>query len=196
MGISDYLASILRNLYAGQEPIVRIADGTTDWFKIGKGVQGCTLSLYIFNSSVECTHAKSLQSCLTLFNPMVCSPRGSCVHGILQAETLKGAAVSCSRGSSDPGIEPPAVAFPALAGRFFTNCATWKTPTKDYPAPNVTKSKLAPLATWQANKLRDELLGQGIQVIWKASRLRRWCCPLLVSHRTLFPKWAFRLLLY
>ena len=95
---------------------------------------------------------------------------------------MKRVAVSCSRGSSDPGIKLPSVAFPALASRFFTNCATWKTPTKDYPAPNVTKSKLALLATWQANKLRDELLGQGIQVIWKASRLRKWWTSVPQNH--------------
>ena len=32
-----------------------------------------------------CIHAKSLQSCLTLYDPMDCSLPGSSVHGILQA---------------------------------------------------------------------------------------------------------------
>ena len=37
--------TILRNLYAGQEAIVRTGHGTTDWFQVGKGVrQGCILS--------------------------------------------------------------------------------------------------------------------------------------------------------
>ena len=45
MGISDHLAFLLRNLYAGQEATVRTGHGTTDWFQIGKGVhQGCILS--------------------------------------------------------------------------------------------------------------------------------------------------------
>ena len=45
MGISDHLTCLLRNLYAGQEAAVRTQHGTTDWFKIGKGVrQGCILS--------------------------------------------------------------------------------------------------------------------------------------------------------
>ena len=34
---------------------------------------------------VLCMHAKSLQLCLTLWNPVQCSPPGSSVHGILQA---------------------------------------------------------------------------------------------------------------
>ena len=38
MGIPDHLTYLLRNLYAGQEATVRIRHGTTDQFKIGKGV--------------------------------------------------------------------------------------------------------------------------------------------------------------
>ena len=41
-------------------------------------------------------------SCLTLCNPMVCSPPGSSVHGILQERTLEWVAISSSRGSSGP----------------------------------------------------------------------------------------------
>ena len=44
-GTPDHLTCLLRNLYAGQEAAVRTGHGTTDWFKIGKGVhQGCILS--------------------------------------------------------------------------------------------------------------------------------------------------------
>ena len=50
----------------------------------------------------ERMHAKSLQSCLTLCNPMHCSPPGSSVHGILQAIVLKWVVVYSSRGSSWP----------------------------------------------------------------------------------------------
>ena len=38
MGIPDHLICLLRNLYADQEATVRTRHGTTDWFKIGKGV--------------------------------------------------------------------------------------------------------------------------------------------------------------
>ena len=38
MGIQDLLTCLLRNLYAGQEAIVRTRHGTTDWFQIGKGI--------------------------------------------------------------------------------------------------------------------------------------------------------------
>ena len=42
--------------------------------------------------------AKSFQSCLTLCDPMDCSPPGSSVHGILQARILEQVAISSSRG--------------------------------------------------------------------------------------------------
>ena len=39
-------------------------------------------------------------SCLTLCNPMDCSPSGSSVHGISQAEILEWVAIFISKGSS------------------------------------------------------------------------------------------------
>ena len=54
MGISDHITCLLRNLYAGQEATVRTGDGTSDRFKIGKGVsQGCILSLCLLNVYAE-----------------------------------------------------------------------------------------------------------------------------------------------
>ena len=42
------------------------------------------------------------QSCLTLCDPMDSSPPGSTIHGIFQARILEWAAISFSRGSSQP----------------------------------------------------------------------------------------------
>ena len=44
--------------------------------------------------------AKLLPSCLTLCDPVDCSPPGSSVHAILQARILKWVAVLFCRGSS------------------------------------------------------------------------------------------------
>ena len=45
---------LLRNLYAGQEATVRTGHGTTDWFKIGKGIcQSCISSPCLFNIYAE-----------------------------------------------------------------------------------------------------------------------------------------------
>ena len=54
MEIPYHLTCLLRNLYAGQEAIVRTGHGTTDWFQIGNGVhQGCILSPCLFNFNAE-----------------------------------------------------------------------------------------------------------------------------------------------
>ena len=54
MGIPYHLTCLLRNLYAGQEAIVRTGHGTAGWFPIGKGArQGCILSPCLFNLHAE-----------------------------------------------------------------------------------------------------------------------------------------------
>ena len=49
-----------------------------------------------------CMCVKSLQSCLTLCDPMDCSSKGSPVHGVLQARILEWVATASSRGSPRP----------------------------------------------------------------------------------------------
>ena len=54
MGLTHHLPHLLRNLYVGQEATIRTLHGTTDWFKIGKGVrQGCVLLPCLFNLNAE-----------------------------------------------------------------------------------------------------------------------------------------------
>ena len=60
------------------------------------------------------------QWCLTLCDPTDCSLPDSSVHGILQARILEWVAITSSRGSSQPGIEPESPVSPTLAGSFFT----------------------------------------------------------------------------
>ena len=54
MEVVDHLICLLRNLYEGQEATVRTGHGTTNWFKIRKGVrQSCILSPWLFNLYAE-----------------------------------------------------------------------------------------------------------------------------------------------
>ena len=57
------------------------------------------------------------QLCLTLCDPMDCSPPGSFVHGILQARILEWVAILFSRASSLPRDQ---IQVFCIAGRFFT----------------------------------------------------------------------------
>ena len=61
------------------------------------------------------------QLCLTLYDPMDCSPPGSSVHGIFQARVLEWVAIAFSRASSRPRdwtrVSP-------IVGRRFTVWAT------------------------------------------------------------------------
>ena len=50
-------------------------------------------------AQIAAAGAKSLQSCLTLSDPMDCSPPGSSVHGIFQVRVLEWSAIAFSRGS-------------------------------------------------------------------------------------------------
>ena len=94
MGIPDHLICLLRNLYAGQEAIVRTGHGTTDWFQIGKGVhQGCILSPCLFNLYAEYIMGEGngtlLQySCLE--NPMDGGAWWAAVHGVAKSRTWLG----------------------------------------------------------------------------------------------------------
>ena len=58
--------------------------------------------------------AQSLQSCPTFCDPVDCSPPGSFVHWILQTRTLEWAAISFSRGSSQPRLQTHVSCIPCI----------------------------------------------------------------------------------
>jgi len=64
--------------------------GTESTCKAGDtGRHGFDIYTFICLWTCVCVHAQSLQSCLTLCDPMDCSLPSSSVHGILQARILK-----------------------------------------------------------------------------------------------------------
>ena len=50
---TDHFTCFLRKQYMGQEATVRTLHGTTEWFKLGKGVQGHILSPCLFDLYIE-----------------------------------------------------------------------------------------------------------------------------------------------
>ena len=73
-----------------------------------------------------CVCSKLIQLCLTLCDPIDCSLSDSSDYEVLQARILEWVAVPSSRGSSNSGIEPTSLMFPALAGGVFITSATWE----------------------------------------------------------------------
>ena len=61
------------------------------------------------------------QSCLTLCDPVDCSPSSSSVRKFSRQEYRNGLPFPSPGDLSDPGIEPAAPVSPALAGRFLTS---------------------------------------------------------------------------
>ena len=75
-------------------------------------------------------YSKSLQSCLTLRNPMDCQAPLS--MGFSRQEYCSGLPCPPSGDLPDPGIEP---ASPASTGGFFNISATWEDPLNSYYLP-------------------------------------------------------------
>ena len=75
------------------------------------------VSFSLMSGVYVCSVAKS---CLTLWDPLHCSPPGSSVHGISGQEYWRGLPIPPPGHLPNPGIEPTSLASPTLAGRLFT----------------------------------------------------------------------------
>ena len=95
-----------------------------------------TKELYRVNSSITAAAAKSLQSCLTLCDPIDGSPPGSPVPGILQARTLEWVVISFSNAWKwkvkvkslscvRPSVTPWTAAFQAPPSMGFSRQEYW-----------------------------------------------------------------------
>ena len=70
---------------------------------VAKSQTRLTFSFFIclkLSSWYQYSEILVVQLCLTLCDPLNCSPPGSSIHGILQARTLEWIAIPFSRGSS------------------------------------------------------------------------------------------------
>ena len=98
-----------------------------------------TPNLFLLHQSRWCMHAKSLQSCATVCDPMDCIPPGSSVHGILQARILEWIAISLSLGSFQPrGIFPIQESNPPLLSLLHWRLVLYQLAQPGNPVPLVT----------------------------------------------------------
>ena len=71
---------------------------------------------------------------------------GSSVHEIFQARILERVAISFSRGSFWPQIEPVTPESSEMAGGFFTTCATWEAPSWKHGAQEYSRFQNPPVS--------------------------------------------------
>ena len=108
------------------------------------------------------------QSCLTLHDPMDCSPPASSVHEIFQTRILQQIAISTPRDLPNPGTEPASLASPALPGRFFTTAPPGKA------TAHVTFSTYCTKYSFTPGDPFDDA----------CNLMRLCCCPLFVDEET------------
>ena len=77
-------------------------------------------------------HAKSLQLCPTLCDPMNYSPPGSSFHGFSGQEYCSGLPCPPPGDLLYPGSNLSLLEFPALVGAFFTTSTAWEAGTLSY----------------------------------------------------------------
>ena len=97
--------------------------------------------------------AKSLQSCLTVCNPMDCRLPDPFVHGILQARMLEWVAMTSSRGSSQPRDRTHISCGSCSTGGFFITEPPGKSIRKVTRGQmlRLSRSKLSPWLPGMAN---------------------------------------------
>ena len=100
--------SKLFNFAKPQFPKSKLYDMMTNW--------GDNKSQCIIQCMCVCM-CSFFQSCLTLCDPMDCSPQGFSIHGIFQARILEWVAISSYRESSWARDQ---TCISCIAGRFFT----------------------------------------------------------------------------
>ena len=114
MGTPYHLICLLRNLYACQGSMVRIGQGTKEWFKIGRGVcQGYILSpcLFTYIQNLCCTLYLFSQSCQFFMTPWTTAHQASLSIGFPRQEQRSGFPFPSPRDLPNPGTEPR---FPSL----------------------------------------------------------------------------------
>ena len=112
------------------------------------------------------------QACLTLCNPMHCSPPGSSVHGIFQARILEWVAISFSRESSHHRNRTQ---VSCIAGSFFT---LWSTRCFAH-SPNLPSGKKTLRDNVTCNRGTYYWFEPGSPALTKGVRTKRPKAPVL-----------------
>ena len=127
---------------------------------------------------MDSVHAKLLQSCPTLWDPIKCSLPGSSVQGVSRWEYW----LPCPPPGDlpDPGIEPTSPKSSALAGKLFATSATWEALKMDSVqfSRSVVSNSLRP---HEAQHARPPCPSPTPRVHSDSRPSSRWCHPVISS---------------
>ena len=110
------------------------------------------------------------QLCLTVCNPLDCSPPGFSVHGIFQAKILEGIAISFSKGSSWPRDWTYVSCISWIGGRFFTH---WAIREASWLEQRECEREQWEVKLWRRLNLVQGILPKPGQEIWASSHSTR-----------------------
>ena len=113
------------------------------FFKISfANVVSTTSCCFLFYQAerLQYMHAELFQLCLTLCNPMDCSPL--LPMGFSKQEYWSGLPCPPPGDLPNPGTKPTYLMFPALAGKFFTTSVAWEGWNTTTHSFNYIKTKL------------------------------------------------------
>ena len=119
--------------------------------------------------------------CLTLWDPMDCSPSGSSVHGIFQAGILEWVAIPSSSGSSWPRDW---TLISCIAGKFFTPWATRETKLLCIQFSSVQFSRsVVSDSLWphESQHARPPCPSPTLRAYSNSCPSSRWCHPAISS---------------
>ena len=142
-----------------------------------------------------CVCAKSLQSCLTLCNPMDCSPQGSSIHGVLQMRILKWVGMPFLGGSSSPR-DWTYVYLVSCTGRQVITSVTWEAQCR-----TSWYNKIFSSVQFSCSVVSDSLRPPELQHTWppcpsptpgvhsNSCPLSQWCHPVISFSVIPFSSW-------
>ena len=127
----------------------------------------CGISRAMTFVSIPCVCAKSLQYCLTLWDPMDYSPPGSSVHGVLQARILEWVATPSSRASSRPR-DRIRISYVSCTGRWVLyHWATWEGIASFWKCRSSPDDQLVASSTaWASCERQTQMQPRAVYKIW------------------------------
>ena len=129
-------------------------EGTNNLFfcGLGGGCAGQGVTRSNMSSLGKCVCARA-QSCLTLCDPMDCSPPGSSVHGISQARILEWVAISFFRGSS---LSRDQTCVSCIGRWILLSLSHQRSPVLLFGLNLLVKMMSLPRATWYVKTLGND----------------------------------------